>query len=129
MGDQLLTRVGPYLKLQETMTVAPVLHSTVEPLERRLMASKAALTQSKPPNPYTILLPQGYSCYSILIILQLRDKGNQPPRKYYVKTVPSTARVPETISVVTSRTAPAPALRCQRRVNSSPKLSLRWLAA
>src|SRR5215213_4798661 len=121
-------RVGPYLKLQETVTVAPVLEygRTLGATAHGLQSCSHTVQTSKPLyHSLTAGLSLLFNTYNTF----LRDKGTQPPRKYYVKTVPSTARVPETISVVTSRTAPAPALRCQRRVNSSPKLSLRWLAA
>ena len=52
-----------------------------------------------------------------------------PAIGYYTELGPSTPLLPERRSAVTSRMAPAPTLCCQRRVRSSPKLSLRWLAA
>jgi hypothetical protein len=49
--------------------------------------------------------------------------------KYYASTQ-SRARTPAERSVVTCRTAPSsPERSCHRRRRSSPKFSLRWLAA
>src|SRR5215217_7648318 len=52
VGDQLLTRVGPYLKLQETVTVAPVLQHgrTLGATAHGLQSRSHTVQTSKPPH-------------------------------------------------------------------------------